>query len=794
MQNWRNIATCLALSILLAACGNTALPAATETPTLRAVSLTPTASASPSPTWTASPAPSATPTLTPLPSPTPTATPSYPLGMLHNLPPAPPITRDNLSRITPLMEFDTPLTFRIEFSDNGKWMLWYQQGRLAIYDTETFTLQKETVSSGQDFGFVPGTDWVILHASVIWDLAQGREHWRAYPQPPADLQPAPPGLAAEPELPEFITISSDGKRAANDFQEWDLTTLRTRPRASPWWPVAFSPNGERYAVGRVNEIDLFDQNGQKIKTLTTLDWNPEFFFSQDGKFLTLESYTSYGAGIAPLWVMYNAQNGTVVGEIGPPLSYHIQPRAKYVLLKGDDPHWSNLSEECDWHIYRVWPRQKLSRLVVPASPALCQTHFHPDYYWDWDSPFPSHRFFDALLVTITRNEKEYRLNAWNVETGALLLDMVSPETVFLLSAQKDGQWFAFYKPDSGRVEIYDAAGTLRHQFDGLYDLTARKVIHSSNGQLRALVNEETITVVDLAAGSVLHVLRPDTRNGINDAIFLPDSERILTIENDKVWLYDARSGALLTTQTLRSYGDLQAGPGAGQFMVIDDWGKGVYVYDSSTFRLLRLFSAPGNSLSSMALSPDGKWLATGGTKNRSAFVYNVERGTVRWELPIARFAPNWMQFSPDGKTLYVGDLPDGSILYGQDSRQMFQVWDMQTGRMTSEVEVTLDWLDGWIDRAALERERWPNSRSALSLQSADMLQTGDILLGMTINFMGDGWYSNWNTMLAVWRPGESRLTAAVRLPVWSLYVQSPFRILIDHRFVQIDRTWWGVRP
>ncbi len=193
-----------------------------------------------------------------------------------------------------------------------------------------------------------------------------------------------------------------------------------------------------------------------------------------------------------------------------------------------------------------------------------------------------------------------------METGALLLDLVSPETVFLLSAQKDGQWFAFYKPDSGRVEIYDAAGTLRRQFDGLYDLTAVKVIHSSNGQLRALVNEETITVVDLAAGSVLRVLRPDARYRMNDAIFLPDSERILAIEDNTAWLYDARSGALLTTQRLRDwyYSDLQARLGsAGQFMALDYWGKGVYVYDSSTFRLLRLFSAPGNSLSSMALQP-----------------------------------------------------------------------------------------------------------------------------------------------------------------------------------------------
>ncbi len=135
----------------------------------------------------------------------------------------------------------------------------------------------------------------------------------------------------------------------------------------------------RYVVSRGDEIDLFDQNGQKIKTLTTLSGAP-LFFSQDGKFLIIESYTNDGIGIAPLWVIYNAQNGTAVGEIGPPLSYHIQPGAKYTLLKGDDPRWSGLSEECDWHIYRVWPRQKLRKLVVPASPALCQTHFHPDCY------------------------------------------------------------------------------------------------------------------------------------------------------------------------------------------------------------------------------------------------------------------------------------------------------------------------------------------------------------------------------------------------------------------------------
>ncbi len=164
-------------------------------------------------------------------------------------------------------------------------------------------------------------------------------------------------------------------------------------------------------------------------------------------------------------------------------------------------------------------------------------------------------------------------------------------------------------------------------------------------------------------------------------------------------------------------------------------------------------------------------------------MYDVERGTVRWELPIARFAPNWMQFSPDGKTLYVADIYE---------RQMFQTWDMQTGRMTSEVAVTLDWLDGVIDRTAWERAC---SRSAnVRLKTADMTQQGEILLGMRIDFANEKCFSMCRRLLVLWRPDEPRPTAAVNLPVWDIHVQQPFRILIDHRFVQIDREWWGVRP
>lgn len=57
------------------------------------------------------------------------------------------------------------------------------------------------------------------------------------------------------------------------------------------------------------------------------------------------------------------------------------------------------------------------------------------------------------------------------------------------------------------------------------------------------------------------------------------------------------------------------------------------------------------------MSPDGRWVVTGGTRANKAYIIDVATLTLTKEIPVG-FAPEHLAFSPDGRFYYQGN-PDG---------------------------------------------------------------------------------------------------------------------------------------
>jgi WD40 repeat protein len=97
---------------------------------------------------------------------------------------------------------------------------------------------------------------------------------------------------------------------------------------------------------------------------------------------------------------------------------------------------------------------------------------------------------------------------------------------------------------------------------------------------------------------------------------------------------------------------------AGDFFVSLS-GDGIKKWDTGTGAELRHFSGPAQQTQCMALSPNGKLLATGGMDG-TVFLWDVPTGNFREQLLKEKGFIQSVCFSPDSKTLVVSRDSNGS--------------------------------------------------------------------------------------------------------------------------------------
>ena len=96
---------------------------------------------------------------------------------------------------------------------------------------------------------------------------------------------------------------------------------------------------------------------------------------------------------------------------------------------------------------------------------------------------------------------------------------------------------------------------------------------------------------------------------------------------------------------------------------------GIWLYDAETFQELALLPGRMDWVSSLAFSPDGKILASGGADMDCAVrLWDVETGAVKATLTGHLSWVKNLSFSPDGSTLASGSL-DSTV----------RLWDVETG-------------------------------------------------------------------------------------------------------------------
>jgi WD40 repeat protein len=262
--------------------------------------------------------------------------------------------------------------------------------------------------------------------------------------------------------------------------------------------------------------------------------------------------------------------------------------------------------------------------------------------------------------------------------------MRQPSWLTHIGYSSTGKWLL--STDSEFVVLWDVeTGKCVRTFKHPSGWLSSAAVSSDDTKLVCVAGEKVLTCIcwSLPSGNVLY-RHEITGPGYPNSVAFGNSGQVLAVRKDDgtAHLYVTQTG----TETLglflpgKSGRGLALSPDARLLAVCEPPG-GVYVYDSVTGKQSRVFSRKGAELALATFSPDGRRLAAVANREGSSevLIWDVDTGSELACLKNTKRSIPSLAFSPDGKSLATGGFEPDVVLWdvatGKESRRCRNIGD-----------------------------------------------------------------------------------------------------------------------
>jgi WD40 repeat protein len=442
------------------------------------------------------------------------------------------------------------------------------------------------------------------------------------------------GLLFSPDG-HLLAAAGDGGKSLG---AWDAATGKavlaaTLPADEEVTAILFAPSAPTllsgHADGSVQVRDL---------TLASPGWRFQahvegilrMALSPDGRTLASTSSTSwmYGETAVRLWDI--ATGKPLVQNVGP------QRAMRYMAISADNQLIATSSNDPILDLWEAASGKHLHSMTAHGPLA-----FTPDG--------------QTLLCG---NGADGKVHFWDVTTGVEVRQFQAhpsgtppaPHRLYLtgLAMASDGRTLATSGTDHFLRQWDLASEKEIHNFGGKQASAILSITLSPDGKLLASIHEDhSIGVWDMGTGKLLQ--RPQDVDGINDVAFSPDNKLLAStsVAERAVRLWDLTSGKVIRRLTVAPVispksGQLVHADAAMDVIAFSSDGKAlfggtqlhklVYGWEVSTGKQRFRFQGHQGHITSLAISPDGRMLASG-SSDVTALVWDVTGGLVRERTP-----------------------------------------------------------------------------------------------------------------------------------------------------------------
>ena len=539
----------------------------------------------------------------------------------------------------------------------GVWLLtpvlaWAQKPELVVQTGHSGTVNSLALSSDGQWLASGSTDISVK----LWEVATGQE-WRT--------------LRGHTQAVNAVAFSRDDKTLASGGNDktvrlWDVATGRLLRAIEAHdgfvMGVAFSPDRQTLAsCGADKTIKLWDYaTGRLAHTLTGYaDSADTLAFSPDGKIL------ASGGGAdrsVKLWDTTTwLELRTLKGGKGAVNALAFSPDGRTLAFGNDETGDGNGQSVI--YLRDVATGREI-RTLLAGTPYLFAVAFSPDGR------------------TVAGATEDSRINLWDAATGKPARQLSGhADAVKSLVFSRDGSLIS--GGFDGQIRIWDTQTGRTARLLAGYTSPVNAIALSNDGKLLASANEDwTLTLWRLTESQQPQRLTGHT-NIATAVAFSPDGQMLASGSVDyEIRLWRADTGrelrkfvahkGLVSTVAFSPDGKTLA---SGCF-----YENEIKLWDVATGRALRTLTGHSGDVNRVAFSPDGRvlasasndgtvrlWDAKTGAMLRALTAEKLKTGNAEMDDPRPN-SINSLAFSPDGKTIASGGAE-------------FNLWDAATGRL-----------------------------------------------------------------------------------------------------------------